>query len=224
MCIRDSETTAEDILTLKTDGTLLPIDQISTISLSDVGGENLFTLLNYTVQDRSNMDTPTVSVLKVDGNAVTLDSVAVFSDKGLYKLDESQLTSYRIVNDIAKGSVMYCDALSCEVSDCHSVVTSKSNDGVLCFSIHSELVLEVLENPENLSNEKIEEIFTQNTKEMIQECVETTVKKNNCDIYNLGRNLRMSDYSVYSNNEDYKKFLSNSRVTVNVDCKITNKN
>lgn len=219
-----SETTAEDILTLKSDGRLLPIDQISTISLSDVGGENLFTVLNYTVQDRSNMDTPTVSVLKVDGNAVTLDSVAVFSDKGLYKLDESQLTSYRIVNDIAKGSVLYFDTLSCEVSDCHSVVTSKSNDGVLCFSIHSELVLDVLENPENLSNEKIEEIFTQNTKEMIQECVETTVKKNNCDIYNLGRNLRMSDYSVYSNNEDYKKFLSNSRVTVNVDCKITNQN
>lgn len=219
-----SETTAEDILTLKTDGTLLPIDQISTISLSDSGGENLFTVLNYTVQDSSNMDTPTVSVLKVDGNAVTLDSVAVFSDKGLYKLDESQLTSYRIVNDIAKGSVLYFDTLSCEVNDCRSVVTSKSNDGVLCFSVHSELVLDVLENPENLSNEKIEEIFTQNTKKMIQDCMEVTVKENKCDIYNLGRNLRMNDYSVYSNNEDYKKFLSNSRVTVNVDCKITNQN
>ena len=219
-----SATTAEDILTLQRDDALMPIDQISSISFSDKGGENFFTLLNFIVQDRSSMDTPTASVLKIDKNTVTLDSVAVFSDStGVYKLDESQLLSFQIVNGIANGSVLCYGDLSCKVSECRSAVTSKSSDGVLSFGVQSELALDVLENPRNVPDSEIEEIFAQNTRKMIKECMDITVKENNCDIYNLGKNLRMSDFSSYCSNEAYEEFLSDSRVTVNVDCKITNK-
>ncbi len=217
-----SRTTAEDILTLEADGTLIPIDQISNISLTEKGGENLFTVLNFMEQSKSRLDTPVASVLKADENNVSLDSVAVFSPKGIYSLDREELSSFQLVNGIAKGDVLSFSGVSCEVNECGAYVSSKDENGGLIFSAGSDVTLNILENPDNISDEEIIKLFESEIKNMVLKSMKHTVNEMQSDIYSLGKNLRMNDYKVYSSSENYEEKLSESVISVNIKCKITN--
>lgn len=217
-----SETTAEDILTMEVGGELIPIDQVSNISPSGSNGENLFTLLNFMIQCENRMECPTASTLKIENNSIMLSTVAVFGSGGLYKLDKEQLAVYQIANGIAQGEVLYFDGVSCKVSDCKATVLAEEKDGVLSFGITADMSLNILENPQNKSNDDIEALFNTRAKEMVSECMETTVNKKNDDIYSLGKNLRWNDYKVYANADNYGAELAKCKINVSIKCKTVN--
>lgn len=216
-----SETTAEDILTLESGGSLLPIDQIGTASSTDK--DNIFTVLDFINSCKSETDTPTASMLKIENGTIMQSTVAVFGgDNGLYKLDLEQLEIFKIVNGIAEQMPLSYNGVSCAVKDCGSSVIAKVNGGNLYFSVNAELSLNVLENPGNISQDDIEKLFRENLNKQAESCLDVTLKKNKCDIYNLGENLRWNDYEIYSKNDNYGEKLSNCTVKVNINCKIIN--
>lgn len=218
-----SETKAEDILTLEVGGKLIPIDNVSTISPSGSGYENFFTLLNFIIQSKDPMDTPTASVLRVNENSIMLSSVAVFGGRsGLYTLDEKQLLSYKIANGIGEGSIISTDGISCEITDSSAVINAKEVDGKLNFSVFAKLSVTVLENPNNLSGDGIERCLNESLKRLLSESMKKTLNENQSDIYRLGRNLRFNDYKLYSDKERYHERLSDCELKVSVDCKAVN--
>ena len=218
-----SETKAEDILTLEVGGELIAIDDVSAISPSDSGYENLFTLLNFIVQTKNPMETPTVSILKVKDNSIALSSVAVFGgESGLFPLDKEQFLAYKVANGIGKGSIISTDGISCEIIAGTAAVKAEEIYGELKFSVSSKLDVTVLENPKKLSGSEIEQILNEYLKKTLTGSMKKILNDSQSDIYSLGRNLRFNDYQVYSDRESYHEKLSGCKLTVNVECNTVN--
>lgn len=218
-----SETTAEDILTFEESGELVPIDNLSNLTISKLSDNNLFTLLNFMNQSKNPMDTPTASLLAIKNNSITLSSVAVFGgERGLYKLDKDQLAAFKTVNAVAQGSVLSFDDISCEIIDCTSRIDAEDRNGILNFKVYVDLSFTVLENPDRKSDEEIESTVRTKLTEKITDSMEETLHENKCDIYNLGRNLRWNDYKIYSNIENYSEKLTECELAVNINCKTVN--
>ena len=215
-----SETTAEDILTLKVSDSIIPIDHMTTISPSNSKNDNLFTILNFINQSKNSTDTPTATVIRVDQNTIKLSSVAAIGGEGeIYELDENDFITYKTLIGIDNGTVLSFDGLSGRVTKCGTNITAKDRNDTLDFDISCKLDITILENPDNLSESEIERIFSEELHNIADSSVKDMLNVKNYDVYSLGRHLKFSDSKKYNNTEFYTESLKNCNVNINIECK-----
>ena len=215
-----SETTAEDILTLEVGGSLIPIDHMTNVSPSTSKNDNRFTILSYINQYENSTDTPTVSVLHIDENTIKLSSVAAIDRTGeIYKLDEDEFIVYKTMIGIENGTILCFDGVSGKVTGCEAKIDAKEKDGNLNFDVRCKLDLTILENPNNISDNEIEQLFDNRMHDISVKSVNKLLNEKNYDIFNFGRHLKFDSYKRYSDSEAYKESLKNSFSKIDIICK-----
>ena len=215
-----SETTAEDILTLEVSGSILPIERMSMISPSVSQNDNLYTILNFINQSNNPTDTPTASLIRADENTIKLSSVAAISGEGeIYTLSEDEFIVYKTLLGIDSGTVLSFEGISGRVTKCSTVVKAKDIDDNLDFHVTCKLELTVLENPDDISDNEIDSLFSKELHEMAENSVQKMLCEKHYDIYNLGRNLKFADYKKYSDPQLYAESLNNCSTHFNIECK-----
>ncbi len=216
-----SESTAKEILGFEKDGTIMPIDKLTSISPELSVKSNEYTLLSYKNQRLDPTQTPVATVLRCE-DTIRLSTMAVFGSNGIYTLDDNNLTAYKTMKGINKGTVLCKDEISCIAETCKEKVTLDNSDKLSIYS-SSEFYLTVLENPKKYSEKEICRIYEDYLEEIINRSAEEILEKKHDDIYGFGRRLIKFDRKKGGAEEQYRELLSECKLNINIKCKIVNK-
>ena len=216
-----SRTTAGDILKFEKDGSVMPIDTLTSISPEFSVKSNDYTLLSYINARIDPCRTPAVTVLKC-ADTIRLATVAVFGCGGVYMLDDDSFTAYKLLHGKLDESVLSAQGVSCRVEKCRNHISVDYNGGGIAFYTVSDLNIVISENAGHLHDDEVCGIIERYLERLVNDSAETILKNNRDDVFELGRHLvnfnRNSDnaYAVY------RELLSDCEVNVNVKCKIVN--
>ncbi len=213
-----SQTTAEELLGFKKDGKIMPIDMMTSVSPELSVKSNDYTLLSYINSRIDPVQTPVATVLKCD-DTIRLSTAAVFGSDGVYMLDDDEFTVYKLLQGKIEGSIISKDDISCRVEKCKERISADYNGDTLNFYSENDLLIDILENPDNKTDDEICEIIGEHMEKLSLDAADTVLGKNHDDIYGLGRRLigfNIRDERAYVR---YRELLSDCRLSVNVRCK-----
>ena len=213
-----SQTTAEELLGFKKDGKIMPIDMMTSVSPELSVKSNDYTLLSYINSRIDPVQTPVATVLKCD-DTIRLSTAAVFGSDGVYMLDDDEFTVYKLLQGKIEGSIISKDDISCRVEKCKERISADYNGDTLNFYSENDLVIDILENTDNKTDDEICEIIGEHMEKLSLDAADTVLGKNHDDIYGLGRRLigfNRRDERAYVR---YRELLSDCRLSVNVRCK-----
>ena len=213
-----SETTANEVLSFRKDGEIIPIESISFLSPESSLKGHHYTLLDFVNLRKDSTQTAIACTLQADNDKIFMPTVTAFTRDGLYTLDKNDYLTYKLLTDKAVDTVLSFEDISCRITAENNRIIAAIKDEKPVFYAECKFKMKILENPnskdiaysERLFSSQLEELMTASTKKML--------KEKQSDIYGFSKRLSVSDRRKYTDEDLYCNMLSNSTIIIKAEC------
>lgn len=213
-----SATTANEVLSFRKDGEIIPIESISTLSPESRLKGHHYTLLDFVNMRKDPTQTAVAYTLQADKDKIFMPTVTAFTHSGLYSLEKNDYLTYKLLTDKAVDTVISFDDISCKITDEKNTITAAIQDDKPVFFVQCKFEIKVIEAPNSRETADIEQLFSSQLEDLLTASTEKMIKTNRSDIYGFGKHFSAENRRKFTDKNLYSDMLADSRIIIKTEC------
>ena len=213
-----SATTANEVLSFRKDGEIIPIESISALSPESRLKGHHYTLLDFVNMRKDPTQTAVAYTLQADKDKIFMPTVTAFTHSGLYSLEKNDYLTYKLLTDKAVDTVISFDDISCKITDEKNTITAAIQDDKPVFFVQCKFEIKVIEAPNSRETADIEQLFSSQLEDLLTASTEKMIKTNRSDIYGFGKHFSAENRRKFTDKNLYSNMLADSRIIIKTEC------